>query len=182
MEKLLVLTKTGDLLGGRSQHGTQSLRIFADKAPHSGGIGKGKDSSSSNVQDSLIADLLAALLLLWFWLSSTQTISCCSVASRCFFIYTFHSRERLMVIHVVINLCLTFHYMSRVTSSVTVRKWKQNRLLFLSGSYSNLKILKNVTSKANTSNFYQPDFTWGDVGCFKALETNRKFLNRSFYE
>ena len=46
------------------------------------------------------------------------------------FIQVSQNKDRLMVTQEVQLICLIFHYMSRVTSSVTIRKYTQNRFQF----------------------------------------------------
>ena len=81
------------------------------------------------------------------------------LALRFFFIQVSQSKDGLMIIQVVQIICLISSYMSRVISPLTIRKYKQNRFYFYQQPYnSNLKNLKNISSKPNTLIIRQPAF------------------------
>ena len=87
-----------------------------------------------------------------------------------------------MIIQVVQALCLIFHYVSRVTSSVTIRKYKQNRFSFHYQPYnSELKNLKNVSTSQRTY-YMTACFQTATVCSFKTPQTKRKYLNQSLCE
>lgn len=60
--------------------------------------------------------------LLHLWQTSNQIAS--------LFIGVSQNKDRLMITQKVQLICLIVHYMSRVTSSDTIRKYKQNRFQF----------------------------------------------------
>lgn len=69
-----------------------------------------------------------------------------------------------------------------VTSSATIRKYKQDRFYFCSQPYnSNVKTLKTVSSK-QTCFLYDSLLQAGSVCHLKALQPNRKCLNQIFQE
>jgi hypothetical protein len=97
---------------------------------------------SGDGQGTLPTDLLAIRWPLWLCPTGNQVL---------LYLWTFTDKDRLMTIQVVQVLCLAFRYMSRVTSSVTIRI--QTGFTFIISSLKSLKTLKNlmnVSPKANT--------------------------------
>lgn len=90
------------------------------------------------------------------------------------------NKDRLMIIQGVQVMCLAFHYMSRVTSSITIRKYKQNRFSLSSALQLQFKESKEclLQSKCICYSLFQS----GSVCSLKALQTNRKHLNQPFYD